>query len=84
MIQCRTKRIKFSDGSFLVMTEPSWDTSMRLTRLIEDAKKGEKYENTDQEIFRLVYYPRLCAGVVNGNPPSEPDARKMPTRELDK
>lgn len=84
-ITCQVKEVVFRDGSKLVVSEENWETGVRLIRLQRQAVESEKkHEDVEREYFRIYTYPKLRAAVIEGTPPTEDEARMMPSLELDK
>ena len=82
-ITVKTKKVVFSDGSNLVVSESNWDIAMKLSQL-ENQAQDNPHENNDIQLFRVAFYPKLVACVVKGDAPTEEEARSMPETELDK
>jgi len=82
-IKPKTQVVKFSDGSQLEISEENWDIAGILNRLEEEARELPPLEDINSQIFRLRFYPRMKAAVVKGEIPTEEEARKMPSAQLD-
>ena len=81
-IKVKTKRITFSDGSKLLLSQSNWDISMKLSALERHANENPSEDN-DLQLFRIAFYPKLLAAVVEGDPPTDSEARAMPEEDLD-
>ena len=82
-IKAKTKKITFSDGSTITVSEATWNISMKLSAIEKNAKESP-HPDPDAQLFRLAFYPKLIACVVYGDFPSEEEARSMPETDLDK
>jgi hypothetical protein len=84
-VTCQTKEVIFRDKTRIVVSEENWETGVRLIRLQKEASNSDKkHDDLEKEYFRIYTYPKLRAAVTEGTPPTEEEARRMPSKELDK
>lgn len=84
-IECKTEQVTLRDGTSLVISEENWLTGVKLLRLQKASNDAtDTHPDLEREYFRLYTYPKLCAAIVKGEPPTEEEAIMMPASELDK
>lgn len=84
-IECLTEKVTLRDGTSLVVSEENWLTGVKLLRLQKAADDAaEKHSELEREYFRVYTYPKLCAAIIEGEPPTESESIMMPASELGK
>ena len=77
-----TEQVTFRDGSSLTISE-SRDLPSFVLRLIQLEDEAEKNPSTDEDtqVFRLGIYPKLAAGVIEGDLPPADQVMHWPSVE---
>lgn len=82
MIECKTLRFEFRDGSCLVLSESNWHISGVLDKLQAEAREKPPLDDSTAQNFRVSIYPVLVACVIDGKAPTEEECMLMPDTEI--
>lgn len=83
--ETRIETVIFRDGSKIKLVEESGMPGIVLRLLdLEDEAMLEPNDDPDIQIFRLSFYPKMAACVIEGDVPPADLLRKWPTSEINK
>lgn len=76
-------KIEFSDGSKVTVSDGNAPAAIMRLAELEELARSNPDDNLSIQVFRTGFYPKMAA-CSSGQVPTEDEARKFPTAELNK